>query len=151
VKQNQLTPALGAKSKKRRVARGMGSGMGKTATRGHKGLKSRSGGRVKASFEGGQMPLQRRVPKFGFTSRKSLCSQQLPLSALNKLKDHSAETVDIELLKKSGLIRKNTKYVKVMLSGELEVALKVQEGNLRLSAGAKEAVAKAGGSVLAAQ
>ena len=75
MKQNELSPAAGSKPKKKRVARGIGSGLGKTAGRGHKGLKSRSGGGVKATFEGGQMPLHRRVPKYGFTSRKSRFTQ----------------------------------------------------------------------------
>ena len=113
---NTLKPALGEKSLRKRVGRGMGSGMGKTAGRGHKGQKSRSGGFTKIGFEGGQMPLQRRLPKVGFTSRVSSITSQVTLSQLDKL---SEKDITIDVLKKHNLVTKNILRVKVMLSGEI--------------------------------
>ena len=101
---NTLKPALGEKTLRKRVGRGMGSGMGKTAGRGHKGQKSRSGGFTKIGFEGGQMPLQRRLPKVGFTSRVSSITSQVTLSQLDKL---SEKDITIDVLKKHNLITKN--------------------------------------------
>jgi len=122
----------------------MGSGLGKTGGRGHKGLKSRSGGTVKASFEGGQMPIQRRVPKYGFTSRVSLVTQEVPLGALNGL---SEEVINLDVLKASGLIRKNTRYAKIMLSGAIGRQITVTGAGVRVSKGAREAISAAGGKV----
>lgn len=139
---NSLSPAIGSKTARRRVGRGIGSGLGKTCGRGHKGMKARTGGGVKAGFEGGQMPLQRRLPKFGFVSRKGLVSAQVRLSELNKLDSAQA---DIESLKKAGLIRKNVKFAKVVLSGEL--SKKIVLKGIKASKGARAAIEAAGGSV----
>lgn len=139
---NALSPAAGSKPAKRRVGRGIGSGLGKTCGRGHKGMKARTGGGVKAGFEGGQMPLQRRLPKFGFISRKGLVSAEVRLSELNKLDSAQA---DIESLKKAGLIKKNVKFAKVVLSGEL--SKKVVLKGIKATKGAKAAIEAAGGSV----
>jgi large subunit ribosomal protein L15 len=136
-----LSPAPGSKPVKKRVGRGIGSGFGKTCGRGHKGLKSRSGGTVKAGFEGGQMPIQRRVPKYGFTSRKSLVSAEIRLSELNKLEGD----VTLDALKGAGLLRKNVKFAKVVLSGEL--SSKVNLKGIKTTKGAQSAIEAAGGSV----
>ena len=127
---NTLKPALGEKTLRKRVGRGMGSGMGKTCGRGHKGQKSRSGGFTKIGFEGGQMPLQRRLPKVGFTSRVSSITSQVTLSQLDKL---SEKDITIDVLKKHNLVTKNILRVKVMLSGEINrpvnlVGIKPTEG-----------------------
>ena len=139
---NSLSPALGSKPNRKRVGRGIGSGFGKTCGRGHKGQKSRTGGSVQVGFEGGQMPLQKRLPKYGFTSRKSLVHGEVRLSELKQIE---GEVVDIASLKKAGLIRKNVKTAKVVLSGE--IAKKVTLKGIRASAGAKAAIETAGGSV----
>lgn len=144
MKLNELAPAAGAKKVRKRVGRGMGSGLGKTGGRGHKGLKSRSGGTVNASFEGGQMPIQRRVPKFGFTSRVSRQTQELPLGALEGLAE---DVINVEVLKASGLIRKNTRYAKIMLSGKLTRAITVTGVGVKVSKGASEAITASGGKV----
>ena len=140
---NTLTPAPGSRSSGKRVGRGIGSGLGKTCGRGHKGLKSRSGGRVKPGFEGGQMPLQRRLPKYGFSSRISQVSAQVRLGELNKVE---AEVIDLEALRKAGLIDSTIKRAKVFLSGELNKAVKIQ--GLGITAGARAALEAAGGQVL---
>lgn len=139
---NTLSPALGSKPDGKRVGRGIGSGLGKTCGRGHKGLKSRSGGRVKAGFEGGQMPIQRRVPKYGFTSRKSLVSSEVRLSELNYVE---GDVVDLESLQKAGVIRKNIKVAKVILSGELSKKLTLK--GIKATKGAQAAIEAVGGSV----
>lgn len=144
MKLNELSPGAGAKKVRKRVGRGMGSGLGKTGGRGHKGLKSRSGGTVNASFEGGQMPIQRRVPKFGFTSRVSRVTQEVRLGALQGL---SEEVVNLNVLKSAGLIRKTTRYVKIMLSGTLVRAMTVTGEGISISKGARDAIATAGGKV----
>lgn len=144
MKLNELTPGAGAKKPRKRVGRGIGSGLGKTGGRGHKGLKSRSGSSVKASFEGGQMPIQRRVPKYGFTSRVSLQTQEVPLGSLESLTE---DVITIDVLKAAGLIRKNTRYAKVMLSGKISRALSITGTGIRVSKGAKEAIEAAGGKV----
>ncbi|WMS89058.1 50S ribosomal protein L15 [Pleionea litopenaei] len=140
---NTLSPADGAKKSRKRVGRGIGSTLGKTGGRGHKGLKSRSGGKVKAGFEGGQMPLKQRLPKFGFTSRKSLVSAEVRLSELNKVE---GEVVDMLSLKAAGVINNSIENVKVMLSGEIKKSVTVAAG-IRVSKGAKEAIEAAGGKV----
>ena len=117
---NTLKPALGEKTNRKRVGRGMGSGMGKTSGRGHKGQKSRSGGFTKIGFEGGQMPLQRRLPKVGFSSRVSIITSQVTLSQLDKLTETD---INIDVLKKHNLVTKNILRVKVMLSGEINRAI----------------------------
>lgn len=139
---NTLSPAAGSKPTAKRVGRGIGSGLGKTCGRGHKGQKSRSGGSVRAGFEGGQMPLKQRLPKFGFTSRKSLVSGEVRLSELSKVQDN---TVDLFTLKQAGLITKNIKSVKIILSGKIDKALTVK--GLRVTSGAKAAIEAAGGQV----
>lgn len=138
---NSLSPAAGSKPSEKRVGRGIGSGLGKTCGRGHKGQKSRSGGRVKPGFEGGQMPLQRRVPKFGFTSRKALVSAEVRLSELNTLGDQ----VNLDVLKEAGIIRKNVKFAKIVKSGEINTAVTVK--GLGVTKGAKEAIEAAGGKI----
>ena len=143
MKLNTLKPGAGSRKDARRVGRGIGSGLGKTCGRGHKGLKSRSGGRVKPGFEGGQMPLQRRLPKYGFSSRISQVSAQVRLGELNKVE---AEVIDLEALRKAGLIDSTIKRAKVFLSGELNKAVKIQ--GLGITAGARAALEAAGGQVL---
>jgi len=145
MKLNELSPATGSKPSAKRVGRGIGSGLGKTCGSGHKGQKSRSGGTVKPGFEGGQMPIQRRLPKYGFTSRKSLTHEKVRTAELNHL---DVATVDLDALKTAGLIRKTTKTVKIFLSGEVSKALEIQASTgLRISKGAKEQIEKLGGSI----
>ena len=139
---NNLSPAPGSKHAEKRVGRGIGSGLGKTGGRGHKGQKSRSGGSVKPGFEGGQMPLQRRLPKYGFTSAKSLVSEEVRLAELAKV---DGEIVDLESLKKANVLKDNTQYAKVILSGELNKAVTVR--GLKVTKGARDAIAAAGGKV----
>ena len=139
---NTISPAPGAKNSAKRVGRGIGSGLGKTGGRGHKGQKSRSGGSVKPGFEGGQMPIQRRLPKFGFTSRKSFVSDQVTLTEINKVE---GEVVSLETLKAAGLVKKEMLFVKVMKSGEISRAVTVS--GLKVTKGAREAIEAAGGKV----
>ncbi len=131
----------GSRTERRRVGRGIGSGLGKTCGRGHKGQKSRSGGYHKIGFEGGQMPLQRRLPKIGFTSRKKSVNAQLPTSALNKF---SGE-VTIDTLIEANAIPAQSLKCKVYLSGELSSAVNLK--GIGVSSGAKAAIEGAGGSV----
>jgi large subunit ribosomal protein L15 len=142
MKLNTLAPAPGAKKSGKRVGRGIGSGIGKTGGRGHKGQKSRSGGSVKPGFEGGQMPLQRRLPKFGFTSRVSFVSDQVTLSEIAKVE---GDVVSLETLKAAGLIKKEMQNVKVFLSGSIDRAVTIS--GLRVSKGALDAIVAAGGKV----
>jgi large subunit ribosomal protein L15 len=139
---NTIKPAEGSKKARRRVGRGIGSGLGKTAGRGHKGQKSRSGGFHKVGFEGGQMPLQRRLPKRGFKSASLKYNAEITLGDLQKL---AADEVDLLTLKQAGLVGELAKVVKVIKSGELSrsVALK----GIGATAGAKAAIEAAGGSV----
>lgn len=139
---NTLSPSPGSRKDAKRVGRGIGSGLGKTAGRGHKGQKSRSGGKVRPGFEGGQMPLQKRLPKYGFTSRVSRTTAQIRLGELNAV--HS-DVVDLEALKAADLIRQDVLRVRVFLSGELTKALIVK--GLAVTKGAREAIEKAGGKV----
>lgn len=139
---NTISPAPGAKNSAKRVGRGIGSGLGKTGGRGHKGQKSRSGGSVKPGFEGGQMPIQRRLPKFGFTSRKSFVSDQVTLTEISKVE---GEVVSLETLKAAGLVKKEMLFVKVMKSGEVTRAVTVS--GLKVTKGAREAIEAAGGKV----
>jgi large subunit ribosomal protein L15 len=139
---NSIKPAEGAKHAKRRVGRGIGSGLGKTAGRGHKGQKSRSGGYHKVGFEGGQMPLHRRLPKRGFKSHLLKYNAEITLSALEQL---GADTVDVLTLKQAGLVGELAKVVKVIKSGEIKKAVKLS--GIGATAGAKAAIEAAGGSV----
>lgn len=140
---NTLSPAPGHKRDKKRVGRGIGSGVGKTAGRGHKGMKSRSGGSVAPGFEGGQMPLQKRLPKYGFTSRVGRTVEEVRVGELNKV---DAEVIDLAALKAANLVRENTTRVKVFLSGELSKAVTVK--GLGLTKGARAAIEAAGGKVV---
>ncbi|URJ25287.1 50S ribosomal protein L15 [Candidatus Blochmannia ocreatus (nom. nud.)] len=140
---NTLYPAIGAKHKTKRICRGIGSGLGKTGGRGHKGQKSRSGGRIHIGFEGGQTPLYRRLPKFGFSSLKSTITQEIKLSNLSKIKD---KIIDLHALKKHKVIKKNTKFVKIIMSKK-SIKFPVVICNLRISKGAKMAIYAAGGKI----
>ncbi len=139
---NDLKPAVGAHCDAKRVARGPGSGYGKTAGRGHKGARSRSGGGPKAGFEGGQMPLQRRLPKFGFSSRTSGYNAEGRLDALAKF---ATATVDMEILKAARLIPAKTRRVKVILAGEIAQALNLK--GIAVTKGARAAIEAAGGRI----
>ncbi len=139
---NTIKPAAGAKHAKRRVGRGIGSGLGKTAGRGHKGQKSRAGGFHKVGFEGGQMPLQRRLPKRGFKSALLKYNAEVNLTELQRL---GAEEVDLLTLKAAGLVSELIKHVKVIKSGEL--SRKVILKGIGATAGAKAAIEAAGGQV----
>ena len=139
---NTLKPSAGAKRARRRVGRGIGSGLGKTAGRGHKGQKSRAGGFHKVGFEGGQMPLQRRLPKRGFKSLTAAYNAEVTLTELQRL---GAEEVDVLALKQAGLVGDKAKVVKVIKSGEL--SRKVVLKGIGATAGAKAAIEAAGGSV----
>ncbi|MHB0777296.1 50S ribosomal protein L15 [Halomonas sp. WWR20] len=142
MKLNSLSPAPGSKHAEKRVGRGIGSGLGKTGGRGHKGQTSRSGGTVKPGFEGGQMPLQRRLPKFGFTSMKSLVSEEVRLAELGKV---DGDVADLDALKKANVLKDATQYAKVILSGELNKAVTVR--GLKVTKGARAAIEAAGGKV----
>lgn len=142
MKLNNLSPAAGAKHAAKRVGRGIGSGLGKTCGRGHKGQKSRSGGSIRPGFEGGQMPLKQRLPKFGFTSRKSLVSGELRLNEIAKV---DGDLVTIETLKQAGLLVNTVKFAKVVLSGEISRSVTVQ--GLRVTKGARAAIEAAGGKI----
>ena len=139
---NTLKPATGAKSDAKRVGRGIGSGLGKTGGRGHKGQKSRSGGFTKVGFEGGQMPLQRRLPKVGFTSRLARVTAEIRLHELNKL---DVDVIDIAALQAANLISKKIKRAKVMAAGKLDK--KVTLKGIMVTKGAREAIEAAGGKI----
>lgn len=139
---NTLKPAAGSKSNPKRRGRGIGSGLGKTGGRGHKGQKSRSGGQTKIGFEGGQMPLQRRLPKVGFTSRLARVTDEIRLNELNAL---TADVIDIAVLKEANLIAKSIKHVKVMDSGEVKKAVTLK--GIRVTKGARAAIEAAGGKI----
>ena len=139
---NNLKPSEGAKRARRRVGRGIGSGLGKTAGRGHKGQKSRAGGFHKVGFEGGQMPLQRRLPKRGFKSTTLKYNAEITLADLQRL---GADEVDLLTLKQAGLVGELAKVVKVIKTGEL--SKKVTLKGIGATAGAKAAIEAAGGSV----
>ena len=140
---NTLAPAEGSKHPKKRVGRGIGSGMGKTAGRGHKGQKSRSGGFHKVGFEGGQMPLHRRLPKRGFTSPFGRFTQEVRLSEIQKL---PIDEIDLLALKQAGVVSELTRHVKVIISGSISRRVTLQ--GLGVTAGAKAAVEAAGGVVI---
>jgi len=137
---NTLSPAAGSKPSAKRVGRGIGSGLGKTCGRGHKGQKSRSGGGIRPGFEGGQMPLKQRLPKFGFTSRKQLVSAEVRLNEIAKVE---GDVVDLNTLKAAGLVTKNIQFVKVVLSGAIERPVTVR--GIKATKGAVAAIEAAGG------
>jgi large subunit ribosomal protein L15 len=139
---NGLKPAAGAKRARRRVGRGMGSGLGKTAGRGHKGQKARSGGFHKIGFEGGQMPLHRRLPKRGFTSPTRDATAEVRLSELERMK---ASEIDLDVLKSEGIVPRRTLAAKVILSGKL--ARKLTLKGIRATKGARAAIEAAGGKI----
>jgi len=139
---NTLKPAAGSKKSRKRVGRGIGSGTGKTCGRGHKGQKSRAGGFHKVGFEGGQMPLQRRVPKVGFSSRVGMVTDEIRLHELNNI---DADVIDLQALQQANLINKSIQRVKVMASGKLEKAVTLK--GIRVTKGAREAIEAAGGKV----
>ena len=139
---NNLQPAYGAKQAKRRVGRGIGSGLGKTAGRGHKGQKSRAGGFHRVGFEGGQMPLQRRLPKRGFKSPAALTRAEVRLSDLDKL---GVDEIDLLVLKQAGMVSGLVRNVRVILSGEINRSVTVN--GLVVTKGAKAAIESKGGKV----
>ncbi|MCF7992590.1 MAG: 50S ribosomal protein L15 [Thiohalocapsa sp.] len=139
---NDIKPAEGSRSDRKRVGRGIGSGVGKTGGRGHKGQKSRSGGFHKTGFEGGQMPLQRRLPKMGFRSRKARASDEIRLSELSRV---DGDVVSLDTLRSAGLIDRAIKTVKIIKSGSVERAVTVR--GVGVTAGARAAIEAAGGSV----
>jgi large subunit ribosomal protein L15 len=139
---NQIKPAAGAKQTRKRVGRGLGSGMGKTAGRGHKGQRARSGGYHKVGFEGGQMPLARRLPKRGFTSLTRDDVVEIRLSALNRLQ---GDEIDLLALKQAGVVPNKTLGVKIILAGKLEKKVKVR--GVGVTKGARAAIEAAGGSI----
>jgi len=139
---NTLKPAAGSKKDAKRVGRGIGSGLGKTGGRGHKGQKSRSGGFHKIGFEGGQMPLQRRLPKVGFTSRKSATTGELRLHELALVE---GDVVDLDALKKANLLSRLTLRVKVIASGTIDKAVTVK--GIQVTKGARASIEAAGGRI----
>lgn len=140
---NTLSPAPGSTKPRRRVGRGIGSGLGKTCGSGHKGQKARSGGSVRPGFEGGQMPLQRRLPKFGFSSRVGRITAEVRTSELANL---TADVIDITALREANLITSVIRRVKVMLSGDVSKPLTLR--GLRVTAGARSAIEAAGGKII---
>lgn len=143
---NTISPNPGAKKAAKRRGRGIGSGLGKTGGRGVKGQKSRSGGGVRPGFEGGQMPLQMRVPKFGFTSRKKRVTAQVCLSELSKL---NATDINLDVLKLAQIVPRQTRFVKVFLSGEITKPVNLT--GIRATKGARAAIEAAGGTITAAE
>lgn len=139
---NTLKPAPGSKTPAKRLGRGIGSGKGKTCGRGHKGQRARAGGFHKVGFEGGQMPLQRRIPKSGFRSKKALFCEEVRLSDLNKL---ASDTIDLQTLKDADLIRVNTKYVKIISVGNLDKSVTVR--GVSVTSGAQKSIEALGGKV----
>ena len=139
---NSLSPTPGSRKNARRMGRGVGSGYGKTCGRGHNGQKSRSGGNIKPGFEGGQMPLQKRLPKYGFSSRVARTTAQVCLSELNRVE---AEVMDLQALKAAGLVKAATLRARIFLSGELNRAVTVK--GLTVTRGAREAIERAGGKI----
>lgn len=140
---NTLKPAPGSRMPRKRLGRGIGSGLGKTSGKGHKGQHARAGGTVRAGFEGGQNPLQRRVPKFGFRSRVGLLTAEVRLNELNAVE---GELVDLATLKAAGVVRKNIKRVRVMLRGTIDRPLQVAR-EVVVSKGARAAIEAAGGRI----
>jgi len=139
---NTLKPGAGSRSPSKRVGRGMGSGTGKTCGRGHKGQKSRSGGRVRPGFEGGQQPLQMRLPKFGFNSAKARITAEVTLSEIASVE---ADVIDVQALIDADLLKGTMKRAKVILSGKIEKAVNLK--GIRATKGARAAIEAAGGSI----
>jgi large subunit ribosomal protein L15 len=139
---NTIKPADGSKQDRKRVGRGIGSGLGKTAGRGHKGQKERAGGFHKVGFEGGQMPLQRRLPKVGFTSRKSRTTDEVRLHELGRL---TAGVIDLDALQKANIVSRNVTTVKVIASGAIDKAVTLK--GIPVTRGARAAIEAAGGSI----
>ncbi|CAL4324560.1 50S ribosomal protein L15 [Buchnera aphidicola (Thelaxes suberi)] len=139
---NTISPKLGSKKKRKRIGRGIGSGWGKTSGRGHKGQKSRSGSVIKRGFEGGQMPLYRRLPKFGFTSMKKKYVAEVRLSDLNKL---STGIINLDTLKKNNLIKKNVISAKIIRFGTINIPITVE--NIKVTKGAFTDITEAGGTI----
>lgn len=139
---NTLSPAEGSKKAGKRLGRGIGSGLGKTGGRGHKGQKSRSGGGVRRGFEGGQMPLYRRLPKFGFTSRKSFVTAEIRLSDLAYVE---GDVIDLNALKAANVVGPQIEFAKLILSGEVNRAVTIR--GLRVTKGARAAIESAGGKI----
>ena len=139
---NTIAPDEGSRKNRKRVGRGIGSGLGKTCGRGHKGQKSRSGGYHKVGFEGGQMPLQRRLPKIGFTSRSKQYVAQIRLNELAKI---DADVIDLAALKAADIIGEKITSAKVFLSGEIDKAVTLK--GIRVTKGAKAAIESAGGTI----
>jgi len=139
---NTLKPGVGSRSPSKRVGRGMGSGTGKTCGRGHKGQKSRSGGRVRPGFEGGQQPLQMRLPKFGFNSAKARITAEVTLSEVASVE---ADVIDLQALIDADLLKGTMKRAKVILSGKIERAVNLK--GIRATKGARAAIEAAGGSI----
>lgn len=139
---NTLKPAAGSKQPRKRVGRGIGSGLGKTCGRGHKGQKSRSGGMPKIGFEGGQMPLQRRLPKVGFVSRKAKYTAEV---RLNELQSIEVDVIDLAALQAADILGDSIKRAKVILSGKIEKAVTVR--GLGVTNGARAAIEAAGGKI----
>jgi large subunit ribosomal protein L15 len=142
MKLNKLSPAEGSKRPRKRVGRGIGSGLGKTAGRGHKGQKSRSGGFHKVGFEGGQMPLQRRLPKRGFSSRTQRYNAEVRLYQLAGL---DVDVIDLEALKSARMVSKDVRQVKIINTGDIDRAVTVR--GIGVTAGARKAIEAAGGKV----
>ena len=141
---NELQPGEGSKRGKRRVGRGPGSGWGKTAARGQKGQKARSGGGVRPGFEGGQQPLKIRLPKFGFRSRIAMVTAEVRTSELQRV---DGDEVTLDSLKAANVVRKDMKRVRIMLSGDVARGFKVSGEDVKVTKGAKAAIEAAGGSV----
>jgi large subunit ribosomal protein L15 len=139
---NDLSPAPGHKTPKLRVGRGIGSGLGKTCGRGHKGQKARKSGNVRPGFEGGQMPLQKRLPKYGFTSRIGMTTAEVRLAELNKV---PGDVISLETLKAANVLSENIKRAKIFLSGEVKKSFTVQ--GLMVTQGARQAIEAAGGKI----
>ncbi|WHL24897.1 MAG: 50S ribosomal protein L15 [Candidatus Blochmannia vicinus] len=140
---NTISPSKGSKRLNKRVGRGIGSGLGKTGGRGHKGQKSRSGGKIRLGFEGGQTPLYRRLPKFGFISHKSMVTQEIKLSALSCIPN---KIIDVNVLKEHNIIKKKIKFVKIIMSGEIKCPI-ILHSSLRISKGAQIAIQAVGGQI----
>ena len=139
---NTLKPAAGSKSNTRRAGRGIGSGLGKTGGRGHKGQKSRTGGKVRPGFEGGQQPLQMRLPKFGFNSAMARTTAEVTLTELGKV---DADVIDIEALHNADIVNRGMTRAKVMLSGEITKPVTLK--GIRVTKGARAAIEAAGGKI----
>lgn len=139
---NTLQPAPGSRTKSKRLGRGIGSGKGKTCGKGHKGQKARAGGYHKVGFEGGQMPMQRRIPKSGFRSRQALYREEIYLSDLNNLK---TDIIDLAALIEGGIVKRSTKDVKIIATGKIEKPVVIR--GISVTAGAKKAIEDAKGKV----